>query len=202
MSLLSFFKRAQEPEKDVVTQVEESFNRLRLEIFKTIADDTPGRHTWQITKTLPPGPRYGVNYFYFESETTIEAREALRRSQGFADVHMMCKGRNAHVEFDSCSNSGRDNALVTYITIDTSRPYSDPELPVGPNAVPSTILHGECLDDDPRIVYDNEGFPYLDDTIDTVDTVDVQKNTSIQPVAAKKAQQLTVPKITFSMARA
>ncbi len=203
MSLLSFFKRAQEPEKDAVSQVSASFEQHHMDILNTIHTKPPGRYTWKITHTRIDGPRYGVNYFYGKGEVTVEAREALRCSSGYETLHTLCKLENKHIEFGSHDNAGGENAVVTYIALDTSRPYSDPELPVGPNAGPSTILHGECLDDDPRIVYDDEGFPYLDDMMDTVDTVDVaadvQENSSIQPAAAKKAHQLTVPKISFGL---
>lgn len=191
MNLSSLFSRAKE--KDLSTQVNESCERVKAEILGVIHSGDTKDHSWPITCTRIKGARTS------EGEIMVEASETLRLSAAYEELHNICSNpvHNCHIQFGCVRNIYGD--IVTYIAIDPTRPYSAPELPVGPTAAPSTILHGQCTDDDHRICYDNEGFAYLDHTSDEQTTAGAVEEIAVEIPAIG---HITAPKVTFKRATA
>ncbi len=157
------------------------------------------------TTTLPIGDLPGwtqivaddFNYTYpIGSIASDNNGELLSNCAAYAELHDICKhpANNCHIEYASEYLRAK-NSVVSYVVIDTSKPYSAPHLPVGENAAPSTIFHNEYTDDEVT-EYDDDGIPIPPSLYNRRD------DATQAPVSVAETMHITAPKVTFKRATA
>lgn len=206
MNLSSLFSRASAP--DLQTQVKNNCERQIAKIVHTINNEERGTYRFEITRQrVAQSSAPGTN-FYIRGEAMVAAEEALRCSAAYAELHDICMhpANNCHIEYASEYLHGK-KSVVSYVVIDTTKPYSTPHLPVGENAAPSTIFHNEYTDDEVT-QYDDDGIP-IPPSLYTDEGIAAAKSNKTADAGARDATAtpvitgtLTAPKVTFKKATA
>jgi len=194
MNLSSLFSRANAP--DLPTQVKNNCERQIAKIVHTINHEERGTYRFEITRQRVQASGNDSANFHLRGQAMMDAEEALRCSAAYAELHDICKhpANHCHIEYASEYLRAK-NSVVSYVVIDTSKPYSAPHLPVGENAAPSTIFHNEYTDDEVT-EYDDDGIPIPPSLYNRRD------DATQAPVSVAETMHITAPKVTFKRATA